>query len=113
MKQITAIVSPRRVHQVIAALRALPHFPGYTQLLGDGEGRGQGADGHYVPDESMIDPHPRHVLLIACRDHDADAIADTIRQAAHSGLAGDGMIFISDLDRVIRIRSGELNEAAV
>jgi nitrogen regulatory protein P-II 1 len=113
MKQITAIIAPHRLHQVLAALRALPHFPGYTRLSGDGEGRGHGAGGAYVPDESMIDPHPREILLIACRDQDTDSIADAIRAASHTGLRGDGLILIADLEHVIRIRSGDRDDAAV
>lgn len=113
MKQITAIVQPHKLADVIKALRALPHFPGYTVLKGEGLGHGHAAGGGFVATEDVIDPHPRALVLVCCRDSEADAVAQAIGTAAHTGLAGDGLVTIADLERVTRIRTGVSGEHAV
>lgn len=113
MKLIHAMVTAHRVSQVIHALRHLPHFPGYTLLDGVGESRGQGLGGVHLPSEADIDARPCQILLIACPDDEAELIADTIRQAAHTGLSGDGLILIGDLLDARRIRTDQRGEAAL
>lgn len=113
MKLIHAMVAPHRVPQVIHALRHLPHFPGYTLLNGVGESRGQGLGGTHVPSEADIDARRCQVLLIACPDDEAEQIADIIRQEAHTGLTGDGLVLIGDLLDARRIRTDERGDAAL
>ena len=113
MKLIQAVVAPHRVAEVIHALRHLPHFPGYTLLDGVGESRGQGLGGTHVPSEADIDRRPCCLLLIACPDDEADQITACIRQEAHTGLAGDGVILVSELLEALRIRTDQRGESAL
>ena len=113
MKEIKAILQPHMLSRVVRALHALPHFPGFTVADARGQGRGRGAGGSFKITEDDIDYHRKVVLEIACSDDLASSIAETVRQAAHTGQQGDGLILIRDLEGVIRIRTGERQEQAV
>ena len=60
-----------------------------------------------------MDEHDKLVLLILCSDRLAPQIIETIRRSAHTGLPGDGLIAVSEVAQVIRIRTGEHGEDAV
>jgi nitrogen regulatory protein P-II 1 len=107
MKEITAIIQPHTLSRVMHALHALPHFPGLTLLDAHGQGRGRGAGGAFQPTEDEFSFHKKTVLLVTCEAVQADSIAATIAQAAHTGNKGDGIISIKDVASVIRIRTGE------
>lgn len=113
MKLIQAVVAPHRVADVIHTLRHLPHFPGYTLLDGVGESRGRGPGGAHVPSEADIDRQRCSLLLIACPDDEVDPITACIRQEAHTGLAGDGLILVSELLEALRIRTDQRGESAL
>lgn len=105
MKRIEAFLRPHRLGKVIAALHALPHFPGFTVFDAHGQGHGRGTGGHYVygEDEGFL-LHERCVLVVICADEQADGIADLIAGAAHTGNKGDGIVAITSLEGVRRIR---------
>lgn len=109
MKQVTAAIKPHRVQKVIDALEALPHFPGYTLL----EGRGQGPGGAHQVSLADIENHRNALLLVICADTLTPQIVETIRRAAHTGLPEDGIIWTTDLEQVMRIRTGETGKGAV
>jgi len=113
MKQITAVLKPHRIQKVIEALEALPHFPGYTLLEGQGQGRGHGPGGRHQASLADIEPPREMILLVVCTETSVSQIVETIRQAAHTGLPGDGIVWTVDLQQVTRIRSGETGEDAV
>ncbi|GAB4365541.1 MAG: P-II family nitrogen regulator [Methylohalobius crimeensis] len=113
MKQVTAVIKPHRVRQVIDALEALPHFPGYSLLEGRGQGRGHGPGGVHQIGLADIENPPAPVLIILCADAFASRIVDTVRQAAHTGLPGDGIVWTVTVDQLTRIRTGETGEDAV
>lgn len=113
MKQVKAIIKPHMASRVIAALQELPHFPGLTIFEVNGQGRGEGPGGAYECTPENIFNNKRQVIEIICADELAQNLADTIRQAAHTGLSGDGLIIITEIAQVIRIRSGETQEKAV
>ena len=113
MKEIKAILQPHIVTKVVRALHALPHFPGLTLSDAYGQGRGRGAGGSFKLTEDEIDYHRKVILEVVCNDELAPGIAETIRQAAHTGNKGDGIILVSELREVIRIRTGEKQEHAV
>lgn len=113
MKQITAIFQPHRLEKVEDALHRLPHFPGFTLLKAQGHPRGHGAGNAYVADEWEPDHHARVVLLMYCADEHATALVQAIEQAAHTGQAGDGLIAITEVTDIVRIRSGEHGNDAV
>lgn len=113
MKQIIVIINPAVVERVEHALHELGHFPGFTLLRVKGESRGQ-APGHaYAPSEWDIEQRGNTMLFIFCADDLAPAVVDTIRQAAHTGRPGDGVIAISEISEMVRIRTGESGDAAV
>lgn len=112
MKQITAVFRPHRLEQVEQALRALPHLPGFTMHQARGHARGHGADHRFMPDEWNPDGHDSLVLIVFCSDSQAPSLVDTIGQAARTGHPGDGMIAVTELADLVRIRSGERGDAA-
>lgn len=113
MKQVKAIIQPHMTSRVVQALHEMPHFPGLTIFEVSGQGRGGGPDGIYKPSIDDIFERKRRLIEIVCSDDEAEKIAETIRQAAHTGRHGDGIIVITDIAQVIRIRTGEKHESAV
>ena len=113
MKQITAIIQPHMLGKVEHALHALPHFPGFTLLRAKGHGRGRAAWHAYHPTEWDMDSHDKVALIILCADPLAPLIVDAIRQSAHTGLPGDGIIAVCEAGEVVRIRTGERGDDAV
>jgi nitrogen regulatory protein P-II 1 len=113
MKQITAIIQPHMLGKVEHALRALPHFPGFTLLRAKGHSRGR-APGHaYDPAVWELDENDKVALYIVCSDELAPRVVEAIQRHAHTGLPGDGLIVTSEAAEVVRIRTGERGEDAV
>lgn len=113
MKQILAIVRPNMLERVEHALHGLEHFPGVTMLRVRGQSRGRAPGHEYQPSEWDVERRERELLLLVCADELAPALVSTIRDAAHTGLPGDGLIVVSEVSEVVRIRSGERGETAV
>jgi nitrogen regulatory protein P-II 1 len=113
MEEITAIIQPHVLPKVMDALHALPHFPGITVSDVRGQGRGRGAGGHYVASKDTIFFREMTKLALFCADRTADELVRTIRAASHTSNPGDGMITVSDLPRIVRIRTGAEQEDAV
>lgn len=113
MKEIKAIIQRHMVGKVVRALHELPHFPGLTLTDARGQGRGRGAGGSYKITEDDIEYHPKVLLEIVCADDVAAEITRIIQQTAHTGNKGDGIITVTHLAEVIRIRTGEQKESAV
>lgn len=114
MKEIKAIIGPHMLNKVIAALHALPHFPGMTISDCQGQGRGRGKGGHY--EATTLDSvflAKRVKLEVLCSDATCDELVRVIQAAAHTGNPGDGIIMVADLPRVVRIRTGEEQDQAV
>ena len=104
MKRIEATLQPHRLTRVVHALHALPHFPGFTVYNAQGQGHGRGQGGHYAHDEDCLTYLDRKLLVIVCEDNYASMIADVIATVAHTGNRGDGIVFVSDVTDVRRIR---------
>lgn len=113
MKQVTAIIRPHRLEAVVAALHALPHLSGFTAFPALGHPRGHGPAHAFVADEWDPGSHSNMVLLTFCTDDDAAALLAAIQQAAYTGLPGDGVVAVSELSDVLRIRTGERGVAAL
>lgn len=107
MKEITTVIQPHALSQVMHALHALPHFPGVTIFDAHGQGRGRGTGGAFRPTEENFTFYKKVVLLINCDAAHADLIVATLVKAARTGNKGDGLITIKDVASVIRIRTGE------
>lgn len=107
MKRIEAFLQTHKLNKVIAALHELPHFPGFTVFDAHGQGQGRGEGGHFVyePNEGLL-YHKRSYLIIVCENGEATAIVNAIAKAAFTGNKGDGMVSVSDLRQVVRIRTG-------
>lgn len=112
MKLITAIIKPFKLDETREALSALG-VSGITVTEVKGFGRQKGHTELYRGAEYVVDFLPKVRIDVVVRDDDVDRCIDAIVRAARTGKIGDGKIFVSDVERVIRIRTGEENEAAV
>jgi nitrogen regulatory protein PII len=112
MKLITAIIKPFKLEEVRAALSELG-VSGMTVTEVKGFGRQRGHTELYRGAEYVVDFVPKARLDIAVRTDLVDQVVDAIVKTAKTGKVGDGKIFISDLQRVIRIRTGETDDSAL
>jgi len=112
MKMITAVIKPFRLEEVRAALAALG-VSGMTVTEVKGFGRQRGHTELYRGAEYTIDFVPKSRIEVVVRDELAEQVVDAIAQAAKTGTVGDGKIFIWDVERAVRIRTGETDAAAV
>ncbi|WOD11817.1 MULTISPECIES: P-II family nitrogen regulator [Halopseudomonas] len=113
MKQVTAIVRPGRLEAVEQVLHALPHLPGFTIVPAQGHPRGHGEGHRYIADEWDPDAHQHFMLLIFCSDDFLDDVLQAIEKAAHTGIPGDGIVAVTTLTDVLRIRTGERGNEAL
>jgi len=112
VKLITAIIKPFKLEEVRAALTDLG-VQGMT--VGDvkGYGRQKGHTELYRGAEYAVEFLPKTIIQVAVSDSQVDKALDAIQRAAKTGRIGDGKIFVSSIERVIRIRTGELDDNAV
>lgn len=101
---ITALIKPHMEGHVVQALHDLPEFPGFTVIDVRGQGRGRGAGGQFRATEYNF-TYQRHLQLqIICRFDLADGICEAIARTAWTGSKGDGVIYTSPADALLRIR---------
>ena len=112
MKLITAIIKPFKLDEVRAALSDLG-VSGMTVTEVKGFGRQRGHTELYRGAEYVVYFVPKARIEIAVRSEVVDQVVDAIVKAAKTGKVGDGKIFISDVQRVIRIRTGETYKSAL
>ena len=112
MKLITAIIKPFKVEEVRAALDEIG-VSGMTMTEVKGFGRQKGHRELYRGAEYTIDFLPKIKIEIAVTDEMIDEVKNIIIKSSASGKIGDGKIFISPIDEVVRIRTGEMNEDAL
>ena len=112
MKLVTAIIKPFKMDDVRAALSEIG-VQGITVTEVKGFGRQRGHTELYRGAEYVVDFLPKLKLEIAVADDQVDATIEAIIQAANTGKIGDGKIFVSAMEQVIRIRTGETGEDAV
>ncbi len=112
MKKIEAIIKPFKMDDVREALGEIG-ITGMTVSEVKGFGRQKGHTELYRGAEYMVDFLPKVKLEIVVASQDVDRCVDTILATAQTGKIGDGKIFITDVERVIRIRTGEENESAI
>lgn len=113
MQQIIAIIRPQRLDAVEAALHALPHLPGFTVLPSFGHPRGHGQGHRFADDEWQPDTHRQLTLVVFCASADAPGIVEALVRAARTGNSGDGIVGVTELVDIVRIRTGERADAAV
>jgi nitrogen regulatory protein P-II 2 len=112
MKLITAIIKPFKLDDVREALAEVG-VQGITVTEVKGFGRQKGHTELYRGAEYVVDFLPKVKLEIAIDDDMVDSVVETVTKAAKTGKIGDGKIFISSLEEVIRIRTGETGSEAV
>ena len=112
MKLITAIIKPFKLEEVRASLDMLG-ITGMTITEVKGFGRQKGHTELYRGAEYDIDFLPKIKVEIAVSVDQVDDVIDAIIKSANTGKIGDGKIFVSSLDKVIRIRTGETDQDAI
>jgi nitrogen regulatory protein P-II 1 len=112
MKKIEAIIKPFKLDDVREALQEIG-ITGMTSTEVKGFGRQKGHTELYRGAEYVIDFLPKVKLDIVIAEEDVDRCVDAIIQAAKTGKIGDGKIFVSPVERVVRIRTGEENQDAI
>lgn len=106
MKLVTAIVKPHRVEEMKDALQEIG-IAGLTLTEVRGYGRQRGHTEVYRGAEYTIEFVPKARLEILCADHRVDEVVDTIIKHGRTGQVGDGKVFVTSVDRLVRIRTGE------
>ena len=112
MKLITAIIKPFKLDDVRETLSEAG-VQGITVTEVKGFGRQKGHTELYRGAEYVVDFLPKVKIEVAVADDAVELTIDAITQAANTGKIGDGKIFVSNLEQVIRIRTSETQEAAI
>jgi nitrogen regulatory protein P-II 1 len=112
MKKIEAIIKPFKLDEVKEALQEVG-LQGITVTEAKGFGRQKGHTELYRGAEYVVDFLPKVKVELIVADNQADRAIESIVKAAHTGKIGDGKIFVTTVEQVVRIRTGESGEAAV
>ena len=112
MKMVTAIVKPFKLDEVREALSAIG-VQGITVTEVKGFGRQKGHTELYRGAEYVVDFLPKVKIEVVVKDSDVERCIEAIVKAAKTGKIGDGKIFVTSVEQVVRIRTGETDEAAV
>ncbi len=111
-KLITAIVKPFKLDDVKAALQQAG-VTGMTVTEVQGFGRQGGHTEVYRGAEYQIDFQPKVRIEIVCEESAVDGVIEAVSGAARTGKIGDGKVWVTDVDRVVRIRTGEMGDDAI
>ena len=112
MKKIEAIIKPFKLDEVKEALHGVG-LQGMTVLEAKGFGRQRGHTELYRGAEYVVDFVPKTRIEVAVSDDRVDQVVDAMLKAAKTGKVGDGKIFITGIERVVRIRTGETDDSAL
>jgi len=112
MKLVTAVIKPHKWEEVRAALESVG-ITGMTVSEVSGYGRQKGHTEVYRGAEYDISLVPKIRVEIVVDTADVDSVVDTIVEAAKTGRIGDGKVWVSSVDNVVRVRTGEQDEAAI
>jgi nitrogen regulatory protein P-II 1 len=112
MKKVEAVIKPFKLDDVREALSEIG-ITGMTATEVKGFGRQKGHTELYRGAEYVVDFLPKVKLELVVKDEDVDRCVDTITGAARTGKIGDGKIFVTPVERVVRIRTGEVDEDAI
>lgn len=112
MKKIEAVIKPFKLDEVREALSAIG-VNGLTVTEVKGFGRQKGHTELYRGAEYVVDFLPKIKIEVILGSDMVDSAIEAIIKAAHTGKIGDGKIFVSSVEQVIRIRTGETGEAAI
>lgn len=113
MKEIRAYIKKHKLSDVTLALHKVESLTGMSVTDVRGFGRGRAEDSPDRITEELVGFIPCVKLEITCQDDLVDQVVFTIQQAAHTGLRGDGKIYVSPVETAMRISTGEQGEAAI
>jgi nitrogen regulatory protein PII len=113
MKQVIAFIKPHQLSPVAMGLRDIPELTGMSigKVQGFGRGRARSAAHRIVVDEMAYVPHQR--IEVFCSDERLEAVVACIATNAHTGLTGDGKIYVTEVIDAVRISNGERGLTAV
>tara|TARA_B100001123_G_C14342054_1_gene643533 strand:+ start:99 stop:437 length:339 start_codon:yes stop_codon:yes gene_type:complete len=112
MKKIEAIIKPFKLDEVKSSLQEID-IQGMTITESKGFGRQKGHTELYRGAEYTVDFLPKIKIEIIIADNQVENAIEAIQKSAHTGKIGDGKIFVSEIDKVIRIRTNETDEQAI
>jgi nitrogen regulatory protein P-II 1 len=112
MKKIEAIIKPFKLDEVRDALHEVG-LQGITVLEAKGFGRQKGQSESHRGPEYVVDFLPKVKIEVVCEDAMVERAVEAIANAARTGKIGDGKIFISAIETALRIRTGEVGDAAI
>lgn len=112
MKKIEAVIREEKLQDIRAALEEMSIY-GMTVSDVKGRGKQRGVSLQWRVGEYRIDFLPKKMIMLVVKDEDCQKVIDTICQISDSGVAGDGKIFISTIDEVIKVRTREKGEKAL
>jgi nitrogen regulatory protein P-II 1 len=112
MKKIEAVIKPFKLDEVKEALHEVG-LQGITVLEAKGFGRQKGHTELYRGAEYVVDFLPKVTIEIICEDEGVERAVEAIVAAARTGRIGDGKIFVSTIEEVVRIRTGERGQDAI
>ncbi len=112
MKKVDAVIKPFKLDDVREALSEIG-ITGMTVTEGRGFGRQKGHTELYRGAEYVVDFLPKIKIEVVVLDEQLEPCIEAITKAARTGKIGDGKIFVSSVERVVRIRTGEENEGAI
>jgi len=113
MKEIKAIIRPSKLLEVTEELHAIDGLPGVTvsEIKGFGKGRAKNATDKV--NYEMVEFLPRIKLEVVVADEMVAEVVNVIQKYAHTGNAGDGKIFVSTVDEIVKIRTNERGKNAI
>ena len=112
MKLLTAIIKPHKLDDVKSALESFG-VQGMTVSEASGYGRQRGHTEVYRGAEYTVDLVPKLRVEVLCEDEDVEALVDVVVKAAVTGKIGDGKVWVTPVDEVVRVRTGETGGAAL
>ncbi len=112
MKKIEAVIKPFKLEDVKDALAEMG-ITGMTVSEVKGYGRQKGHSELYRGAEYVVDFLPKIKMEMVVNDDSVEQVTNTIVEAARTGKIGDGKIFVSEVEKIIRIRTGEINDEAI
>jgi nitrogen regulatory protein P-II 1 len=112
IKLVTAVIKPHMLESVKDGLKSAG-VQGLTVTEVKGFGRQGGHTETYRGAEYTVDLIPKLKVEVVCSIDDAERVMDIIRKTAHTGKIGDGKVWIVDVERLMRVRTGEMGEEAV
>lgn len=112
MKQVKAFIKPNKLDDVVQALHKIEGLTGLSVCEVRGFGRTRGSQDS-SPDPDFFDFVAHFRVEVVCQDALVDTICEVIESSAHTGLRGDGKIYVSPIEHAVRISTGERGEVAV